>query len=92
MHMFVRTLHQSTAVSSACSVLLDADTDGTQFPWMLVCRPKGCVELWCETDGKLAPRGGVEVGEAVHLIVLPPQLPGFLAVDVTDRRACLAAC
>lgn len=77
--LFTRTLKRSTSVSSACPVWVD----GTQ--WMVVCRPQGYLELWHEADGRLAACGGVEMGEVVQVVPLPPKLPGFLAIDVIDR-------
>jgi hypothetical protein len=90
MQMFVRTLHQPTAVSSACSVLVDCDGVGGSVSWLCVCRPRGYVDLWCETDGQLSLHVSLGVGEAVQLVALPPQLPGFLAIDAEAR--CVLLC
>lgn len=52
---------------------------------MLVCRPQGYLQLWREADGRLAACGGVQLGEVMQVVPLPPELPGFLAIDVADR-------
>lgn len=85
MQMFVRTLHKPTAVSSACSVLVDCDGVGGSVSWLCVCRPRGYVDLWCETNGQLSLRVSLGIGEAVQLVALPAQRPGFLAIDADAR-------
>ena len=80
--LFIRTLHRATSISSVCMLRVRG------VHWLLVCRPRGPLELWAETDGELLARGAAELGPLLHLAPLPllsDRFHYFLALTADDR-------